>query len=191
MDLLQQGVDTMWVLLAAFLVFFMQAGFGMVEAGFIRAKNTCNILTKNFLDFCMASLAFFIFGYALMFGEGNAFWGLKGWFLLGAKSGASVIMRGRPLEEKTILRRLGAKSTNTSQPRASLFLRRIRFASAPKQIEQRQLNSGLIRLSLGLETVDHAMRETMNKRIPLRYYTQSNRLLNDHGIEVLNSVMPS
>ncbi|MHC4555649.1 MAG: ammonium transporter, partial [Planctomycetota bacterium] len=52
----KQGLDTVWVLIAAFLVFFMQAGFGMVEAGFIRAKNTCNILTKNFLDFCMASL---------------------------------------------------------------------------------------------------------------------------------------
>ena len=44
------AIDTVWVLMAAFFVFFMQAGFGMVEAGFIRAKNTCNILTKNFLD---------------------------------------------------------------------------------------------------------------------------------------------
>jgi Amt family ammonium transporter len=84
------GLDTLWVLLAAFLVFFMQAGFGMVEAGFIRAKNTCNILTKNFLDFCMASIGFFMFGYAIMFGDGNALFGLKGWFLAGAKSGASV-----------------------------------------------------------------------------------------------------
>jgi Amt family ammonium transporter len=80
---LQQGLDTVWVLIAAFLVFFMQAGFGMVEAGFIRAKNTCNILTKNFLDFCMASLGFFLVGYALMFGDGNAFIGTKGWFLTG------------------------------------------------------------------------------------------------------------
>lgn len=86
----QAGLDTLWVLLGAFLVFFMQAGFGMVEAGFIRAKNTCNILTKNFLDFCMASLGFFIFGYAIMFGEGNAFMGLKGWFLSGAQSGSDV-----------------------------------------------------------------------------------------------------
>ena len=78
-----QGLDTVWVLLGAFLVFFMQAGFGMVEAGFIRAKNTCNILTKNFLDFCMASLGFFIIGYALMFGEGNGFTGFKGWCLFG------------------------------------------------------------------------------------------------------------
>jgi ammonium transporter, Amt family len=84
------GIDTVWVLLAAFLVFFMQAGFGMVEAGFIRAKNTCNILTKNFLDFCMASLGFFIFGYAIMFGAGNGFTGFTGWFLQGAESGADV-----------------------------------------------------------------------------------------------------
>ncbi|MBP8605765.1 MAG: ammonium transporter, partial [Phycisphaerae bacterium] len=61
---LYQAVDTVWVLIAAFLVFFMQPGFGMVDAGFIRAKHTCNILTKNFLDFCMASLGFFLVGYA-------------------------------------------------------------------------------------------------------------------------------
>jgi len=85
-----RGLDTFWVLMAAFMVFFMQAGFGMVEAGFIRAKNTTNILTKNFLDFCMASLGFFMFGYALMFGQGNGFLGLKGWFLVGAESGADV-----------------------------------------------------------------------------------------------------
>ena len=86
-----QGLNTIWVLLGAFLVFFMQAGFGMVEAGFIRAKNTCNILTKNFLDFCMASLGFFLIGYALMFGNGNGFTGLKGWCLFGLDPVASGI----------------------------------------------------------------------------------------------------
>ncbi|MBN2270778.1 MAG: ammonium transporter [Sedimentisphaerales bacterium] len=86
---LKQGLDTVWVLIAAFLVFFMQAGFGMVEAGFIRAKNTCNILTKNFLDFCMASLGFFIVGYALMFGDGNGLFGTKGWCLFGLDETAS------------------------------------------------------------------------------------------------------
>ncbi len=85
-----RGLDTFWVLFAAFLVFFMQAGFGMVEAGFIRAKNTTNILTKNFLDFCMASLGYFLFGYALMFGTGNGFMGLSGWFMVGAESAADV-----------------------------------------------------------------------------------------------------
>jgi len=63
------AINTLWVMFGAVLVFFMQAGFGMVEAGFIRAKNTCNILTKNFMDFAMASLGFFVIGYALMFGS--------------------------------------------------------------------------------------------------------------------------
>jgi Amt family ammonium transporter len=88
---IKMGLDTVWVLLGAFLVFFMQAGFGMVEAGFIRAKNTCNILTKNFLDFCMASLGFFLIGYGLMFGDGNAFCGTKGWCLFGLESTTNEI----------------------------------------------------------------------------------------------------
>ncbi len=54
----------------------MQAGFGMVEAGFLRAKNTCNILMKNFIDYCVASLMFYIVGYSLLFGDGG---GLFGW----------------------------------------------------------------------------------------------------------------
>jgi Amt family ammonium transporter len=75
----ENAINTMWVLVAAFLVFFMQAGFGMVEAGFIRAKNACNILTKNFVDYCSASIMFFLVGYAFMFGEGNGFIGWTGW----------------------------------------------------------------------------------------------------------------
>lgn len=78
------GVDTIWVLVGAFLVFFMQAGFGMVEAGFIRAKNSCNILTKNFMDYCAASIMFLVIGYALMFGSGNGFIGFSGFGLSGA-----------------------------------------------------------------------------------------------------------
>ena len=80
------GIDTLWVLIAAFMVFIMQAGFGMLEAGLIRTKNTCNILMNNFLDFCMASMGFFLFGYAVMFGPGNAFIGLKGFFMNGIES---------------------------------------------------------------------------------------------------------
>jgi len=77
------GINTTWVLIAAFLVFFMQAGFGMVESGFIRAKNACNVLTKNFMDFCVAALAFFVVGYALMFGtDAGGLVGTTG-FLLG------------------------------------------------------------------------------------------------------------
>jgi ammonium transporter, Amt family len=87
---LARGLDTVWVLIAAFLVFFMQAGFGMVEAGFIRAKNTTNILTKNFLDFCMASLGFFLIGYALMFGKGNGLFGATGFLMIGADNPSGV-----------------------------------------------------------------------------------------------------
>ena len=83
------GLDTVWVLIAAFLVFFMQAGFGMVEAGFIRAKNACNILTKNFLDYCTASIMFFLVGYAFMFGQGNGFIGWTGFGMSSSASGPS------------------------------------------------------------------------------------------------------
>jgi len=84
------GIDTMWVLIAAFMVFIMQAGFGMLEAGLIRTKNTCNVLMNNFLDFCMASMGFFIFGYAIMFGTGNGFMGFNGFFLINATHEGSI-----------------------------------------------------------------------------------------------------
>jgi len=62
------ALDTVWVLVAAFLVFFMQAGFAMVETGFTRAKNACNIMMKNLMDFAVGSLAYWIVGFGLMFG---------------------------------------------------------------------------------------------------------------------------
>lgn len=84
------GLDTVWVLFASFLVFFMQAGFGMVEAGFIRAKNACNILMKNFLDFAVGCIFFFLVGYAFMFGKGNGLIGLSG-FALGSAPNPSGV----------------------------------------------------------------------------------------------------
>ena len=73
--------DTLWVLVAAFLVFFMQAGFAMVESGFTRAKNAVNILMKNLMDFSMGSIAYWAIGFAIMFGAGNVFMGTSGWFV--------------------------------------------------------------------------------------------------------------
>jgi len=84
------GLDTVWVLMAAFLVFFMQTGFGMLEAGLIRAKNTANILMKNFLDFALGSVFFFLVGYALMFGKGNGWLGWSGFGLEGAENPSGV-----------------------------------------------------------------------------------------------------
>ena len=63
------SLDTVWVLIAAVLVMFMQPGFAMVEAGFTRSKNTANILMKNLMDFAVGSIVFWLLGYTIMFGE--------------------------------------------------------------------------------------------------------------------------
>jgi Amt family ammonium transporter len=81
---LRVGLDTLWVCVAAFLVFFMNAGFGMLETGFCRQKNAVNILAKNLIVFALSTVAFWAIGFALMFGDGNAFFGTNGWFLTGA-----------------------------------------------------------------------------------------------------------
>ena len=69
------SVNTIWVLLGAALVFFMQAGFAMVEAGFTRAKNSGNIVMKNLMDFCIGTPVFWLLGFGLMFGGTGAFIG--------------------------------------------------------------------------------------------------------------------
>jgi Amt family ammonium transporter len=74
-------LDTVWVLVAAILVMFMQAGFALLEAGFTRSKNAVNILMKNLMDFSFGTITYFIVGFALMFGAGNFFLGTSGFFL--------------------------------------------------------------------------------------------------------------
>ena len=69
--MLYSPVNTIWVLVGAALVFFMQAGFSLCEAGFTRAKNTGNILMKNLMDFCIGTPAFWLVGFGIMFGAGN------------------------------------------------------------------------------------------------------------------------
>jgi Amt family ammonium transporter len=78
------ALDTVWVLVAAFLVFFMNAGFALVESGLCRAKNAVNILAKNFIVFGASSVAFWAIGFALMFGDGSDYVGTSGWALHGA-----------------------------------------------------------------------------------------------------------
>ena len=73
---LSVSIDTVWVLIASALVFFMQAGFAFAEAGFTRKKNTVNILTKNLVDFAVGSLVFWAVGFTLMFGLDK--WGIVG-----------------------------------------------------------------------------------------------------------------
>lgn len=74
----QFNLDVVWTLITGFLVFFMQAGFAMVEAGFIQAKHVGNVLMKNLLDFAMGAIAFWVVGFGLMFGHGNGFIGHDG-----------------------------------------------------------------------------------------------------------------
>jgi len=80
-DDVQVNLDNVFVLVAAVLVIFMQAGFALVEAGLTRAKSVANIMMKNLMDFCAGAVAFFAVGYAIAFGAGNDFFGSKGWFL--------------------------------------------------------------------------------------------------------------
>lgn len=95
------AVNMAWTLVGGFLVFIMQLGFAFLGAGLIRAKNTVNYMTKSFLDFCIASLGFWAFGFAIMFGgsklfpgldRGNSLIGYSGFFLSGDSYDVSTIM---------------------------------------------------------------------------------------------------
>jgi len=85
------SIDTIWTLLAAFLVFFMQAGFAMVETGFTRAKNAGNIIMKNLMDFSIGSIAFWLVGFGIMFGAAKlgGLFGTDGFFLTGGNPATS------------------------------------------------------------------------------------------------------
>jgi len=84
------AINTVWTLLAAFLVFFMQAGFAMVEAGFTRAKNAANIMMKNLMDFSIGSIAYWLVGFGIMFGaSASGLFGTTGFFLSAANPGTN------------------------------------------------------------------------------------------------------
>jgi ammonium transporter, Amt family len=79
---LKVGLDTAWVMIAAMLVIFMNAGFCMLEAGMCRQKNAVNVLAKNLIVFALSTIAFWAIGFALMFSDGNGFIGTSGGFFL-------------------------------------------------------------------------------------------------------------
>ena len=88
------AVNTIWVLVGAALVFFMQAGFAMVETGFTRAKNAGNIIMKNLMDFCIGTPVFLAgIGFGLMFGAGNGFIGKIGGIATEANYGSGDASR--------------------------------------------------------------------------------------------------
>src|SRR5712671_6835455 len=77
-------INTVWTLIAAFLVFGMQVGFTMLEAGFCRSRETVNVLMECIVDTCLCGLLFFAWGFAFMFSHGNGFIGYHWFFLQGA-----------------------------------------------------------------------------------------------------------
>jgi Amt family ammonium transporter len=79
---LRVGLDTVWVLVAGMLVFWMNAGFALVESGLCRAKNCTNILAKNFIVFAASTVSFWVIGWDLMFGKGGSFMGSLGTFFV-------------------------------------------------------------------------------------------------------------
>ncbi|HTB26175.1 MAG TPA: hypothetical protein VK711_12450, partial [Puia sp.] len=80
---MMNSINTVWTLVAAFLVFGMQAGFIMLEAGFARARETVNVLMECIFDTCLCGLLFWAIGYSFMFSHGNGFIGLNWFFLQG------------------------------------------------------------------------------------------------------------
>jgi ammonium transporter, Amt family len=81
---LKVGMDTMWVMIAGMLVFFMNAGFCMLETGMCRQKNAVNVLSKNLIVFALSTIAFWAIGFGLMFADGSDFIGTGGFFISGA-----------------------------------------------------------------------------------------------------------
>lgn len=91
-------LNIMWTLVGAFLVYFMQAGFAMVESGFTRAKNAGNIIMKNMMDFVLGSICFFFLGFAIMFGpDGGGIIGTSGFLQPTALQDAQGMYRGLPI----------------------------------------------------------------------------------------------
>jgi len=118
------AADTIWVLVTAFLVFFMNLGFAMVETGLCRSKNAVNILSKNVIVFCVTTIFFWAVGFGIMFGNGNPFFGTGGWFLSGADNSpatgdaykgifASLNWTGVPLYAKFIFQLVFAGTAAT------------------------------------------------------------------------------
>ena len=76
----QTQLSTLWLVIAGILVFFMNAGFAMLESGLCQVRNSTNVLAKNLIVFCVSTLAFWLFGFGLMFGDGNSWLGQTGFF---------------------------------------------------------------------------------------------------------------
>ena len=125
-EAVQAILDNIWVFVAGILVFLMQAGFGLVEAGLTRAKNVANIMAKNIADMCIGALAFWAIGYGIAFGDGQ--WiGTDSFFLSGFGDGSfdGGYSGYTPFFFQVVfaaaaVRRCGWRSQHDSMPRPAL-----------------------------------------------------------------------
>ena len=113
----QQVMDNLWLVIAGCLVFLMQAGFAFVEAGLTRAKNLANIMAKNLADMAIGTVAFFIIGYSVAFGDGGDLWGGLGDFFFKESADPAVLNEGGGL-------------TDNVTPAASFFFQVVFAATA-------------------------------------------------------------
>jgi Amt family ammonium transporter len=91
---LRVGMDTVWVLVCGMLVFWMNAGFALVESGLCRQKNCVNILAKNFVVFAASTISFYVIGWGLMFGDGNPWVGTSGLFFVSGADNSPALGAG-------------------------------------------------------------------------------------------------
>ena len=111
---ISMSLDTVWVMMAGFLVMWMQAGFALVETGLTRAKNAVNICMKNLLDYCFGTFTFWLVGFSIMFGGASSFWGgLDGMMLNPKESFASLSWTLVPLDAKFFFQLVFAATTAT------------------------------------------------------------------------------
>ena len=112
---ISRNIDTLWVILAGVLVMFMHAGFALLESGFCRAKNACNMITKNIAAFSISAISFWAVGFALMFGSGYELFGASGFFLMADPDVYTGIVSGTrlPLEAKYFFQMVFAATAAT------------------------------------------------------------------------------
>ena len=146
-------LNVVWTIVGAILVYFMQAGFAMCEAGFTRAKNTGNILMKNMMDFVLGSLFFFIFGFAIMHGsDWNGIIGSTGFLDPTKLADADGLFNGLPIGVFIIFHTVFCATAATL---AALIVTWIRYGKPDVSMTFNGSLAGLVAITAGCDCVSN------------------------------------
>ena len=174
-------LNVIWTIVGATLVYFMQAGFAMCEAGFTRAKNTGNILMKNMMDFVLGSLFFFIFGFAIMHGtDWNGIIGIKGFFNPTTLADADGLFNGLPIGVflifHTVFCATSATIVSGSMAERTKFLAYLLYSAAISilfytilQVPQQSIWSAVSVHLLVPKSSDLVLENMIKKEMPVRF----------------------